>query len=183
MEEKIILEIHDKAKETIETVELQFEDGVYYTKIEEIPEAYKYMLPGDTITIVYAIFDDKKEHVDTFEVDYTFPESRLHTHNALKEENTPFDRIVTYSSDINSEYEKRVQKISFQQLYEDVKTHKMTTFRHNRKKHYILLAEMRFYSNYISNRQNIAKKNIIIINSNNEGFKPWLFWKKTKDSD
>lgn len=170
-EEKVILEIHDKAKNTINSIRLLLIDGAYCTKIESITEAYQYMLPGDTITIKYVIFNEL-ECVDTFEVDYTFPESRLKTQNSVKEEGTKFDRIITYTSQIKSEYEKRIQKIGLQQLYEDVKEEKMTTFRHNMKKHYILVGEMYFYSNYLSQRSNVAKKNIITINSENEGFMP-----------
>lgn len=169
-EEKITLEIQDIAKNTTETVELTLLDGAYCTKVESIEETYKYMLPGDTITIVYAIFNDKQEHVDTFEVDYTFPESRLHTKGAIKEEGTAFDRIVTYYS--RSKYDKRIQKIGLQQLYSDVKERKITSFRHNRKKYTVMKAEIIFYSNYMSRMKNTGKKNIIKINSENEGFLP-----------
>ncbi len=167
-EKKVILEIHDKAKNTIESTRLHLVDGAYRTKIQKITEAYKYMLPGDTITIIYGVFKNKIELVDSFEVDYTFPESRLKTDNAVKEDGTKFDRIITYVEQTQHKFTREM----LQSLYDNAKDDKTTLLAGKEENYIIQAVEIYFYSNYLTNRPNVGKKNIITINSDNEGFQP-----------
>ena len=169
-EKNVILEIHDQAKDTNEKIALELVDGAYCAEIPSIQEAYKYMLPGDTITLRYAIFNEDKECVDTVEVDYTFPETRIHTPDAEKEKGTPFDRIITYTT--QTEYDKQLQLIGLQQLYEDTKNKRIRTFPTTGGIYTILVAKIIFYSNYLSRLPNVAKHNYFVVNSENDGFQP-----------
>ncbi len=167
-EKKVTLEIYDKSKNTIEKTRLHLVDGAYRKKMKSITEAYKYMLPGDTITITYGVFKNKIEVVSSFEVDYTFPESRLKTDNAVKEDGTKFDRIITYVE--QNKYNLTHEMI--QELYENTKQGKTTLLAGTDEQYIIQAVEIYFYSNYLSNMANVGKKNVITINSNNEGFQP-----------
>lgn len=153
----VVLKIYDKStgKQAQATLTYERREQSYYMRIQHPSEAYPVMLPGDTITIMY------RQGRSLFEVDYTFPESRLKIDGAVKEEGTKFDRIITYKS-------IEIPDLTLQRLYDDIK---------KEGKGYLVEGEvtvekMKFYSNYVTRLRNVPSYVNVIIDSRNPSFVP-----------